>query len=386
MNPTFQKDLESLIQTSGGPHVSVFMPTLRAGDTQQNSIRLKNLLRTAAERLGEWGLRNPEADELLAPAKRLVDDDSFWEHQSDGLALFRSRGLFRTYRLPLAFKELSVVEERFHLKPLFPLLNGDGRFYVLALSLKNVRLIEANRHGGREIDLEAHGVPTSFTEALGPLTRRFSQFHTGTSSKTVSRAPIFHGHGTGEDDLKEEIVQYFRRVDDALANAPIDRRAPFVLAGVEYLLPRYREATKLPNVMDEGLTGNLEGVRTEELRQAAWPIVESLFLEDRRKEAERYRELAGTGLASNQLEVILQAAHDARIETLFTARGVRVWGKYDPEDRQIRIQPEQNGQRNGSEDLIDRAAVQTYLHGGKVFAVEQKEVPEGLAAVAIFRW
>lgn len=382
-----RKEIETLLRTSGGHCVSIFQPTVRAGDTQQNPIRFKNLLRTASERLLERGLRNPEVDELIDPARRLIDDYSFWEHQSDGLALFLSRDMFKTFQLPLSFDELAVVEDRFHVKPLFPLLNGDGRFYVLGLSLKNIRLIEGTRHNAREVDLEGAGVPNSLTEALGDLTRNFSQFQASTSSKTVSRMPIFHGHGTGEDDLKAEIVQFFRRFDDSLSNLPIDRGAPFVLAGVEHLLPRYREASSLPNILEEGLrTGNPEGLRPEELQQAAWEIVEPLFMEDQRREAERYRELAGTGRASSQLDAILPAAHDGRIEVLFTARGVRVWGKYDSESRELHFQEEQEEQRNGSEDLIDRAAIQTWLNGGKVFAVEQKDVPEGMATVAIFRW
>jgi hypothetical protein len=394
MSESFRKDLQTLIQTSGGPCVSLFMPTVRAGDTQQNSIRFKNLLRAAAERLEEKGLRGPEADALLEPAKGLVNDYSFWEHQSEGLAVFRSPSLFRTYHLPLDVRELAVVEDRFHLKPLFPMLSGDGRFYILALSLNKIRLIDANRHGAREIDLAAHGVPASWTEALGELSWDPSRNQVGTSNRAgqagtqgaASPNPAHYGHGSAEDDPKAEIFQYFRRFDDSLTNAPIDQSAPFVLAGVEYLLPRYREASGLPNVMEGGLTGNFDGLRAEELRELAWPIVEPLFLEEQRREGERYRELAGTGRASNQLEEILQAAYDSRIDTLFTARGVRVWGTYDPESRQVRFEPEQNVQTNGSEDLIDLAAVQTYLRGGKVFAVEQKDVPEGMATVAVFRW
>src|SRR4051794_1801229 len=102
-------EIQTLTQTSGGPCVSIFMPTLRTGDTQQNPIRFKNLLRSAEERLAGWGLRNGDSDSLLDPARRLVDDRLFWEHQEDGLALFRSPGVFKTYRLPLALRELSVV-------------------------------------------------------------------------------------------------------------------------------------------------------------------------------------------------------------------------------------------------------------------------------------
>jgi hypothetical protein len=387
MSVIARDEIETLTQTSSGPCVSIFMPTFRSGDTQQNPIRFKNLLRSAEERLQEgWGLRNGDAEALLEPARRLVDDRPFWEHQEEGLALFRSADVFKTYRLPLSLNELSVVEERFHLKPLFPLLSGDGHFYILALTLKNIRLILGSRFNAREVDLG--DIPTSFQEAMGRLSRRYSQFHAGTSAKTVSRSPIFHGHGTGEDDLKAEIVKYFQIVDAGLANLEIDidREAPFVLAGQEHLLPRYREASKLPNILDEGLTGNPDGLSAEELREKAWEIVEPLFQEDRRRATDRFGELRGTGLASTELAEILTAACDGRVETLFTARGVRVWGTYDLEARTASFQEDQEAQQNGNEDLLDRAAVETFLRGGTIYAVEQQEVPEGYAVAAIFRY
>jgi len=369
-------EIQTLIQTSHGPCVSIFMPTLRAGDTQQNPIRFKNLLRSAEERLAGWGLRNGDAEALLDPARRLMDDRAFWEHQEEGLALFRSPDLFKTYRLPLALRELSVVEDRFHVKPLFPLLSGDGHFYVLALSLKSIRLILASRFSAREVDLG--DIPKSFQEAMGGLTRQFSQLQAGT----------FPGHGMAEDDLKAEIVKYFQIVDDGLNHlgVDIDRDAPFVLAGVEHLLPRYREASKLPHVLDEGLTGNVDGWSAEQLRDKAWEIAEPVLLADRRKAAERFGDLRGTGRTSTQLDEILPAAHDGRVDTLFTARGVRVWGSYDPQERAARFQDDQDRQVHGSEDLIDRAAVQTFLNGGTVWAVEQQEVPEGYAVAAVFRY
>src|SRR5688572_15123206 len=121
-----RKDIEPLLRTSGGPCVSIFLPTFRAGGERvQNPIRLKNVVRDVAERLeGDWGMRSPDADKLLEPIKRLVDDNSFWLHQSDGLVLFRSPDLFKSFQLPVQLNELAVVENRFHLKPLYPLMSG----------------------------------------------------------------------------------------------------------------------------------------------------------------------------------------------------------------------------------------------------------------------
>ena len=394
-----RKDIEPLLRTSGGPCVSIFLPTFRAGgERQQNPIRLKNVIRDVAERLEEdWGMRSPDADELLDPVKRLVDDNSFWLHQSDGLALFLSPDTFKSFRLPVQLNELAVVEKRFHLKPLLPLLSGDGdgHFYILSLSRKNIRLLSASRFRVDEIDLESQGVPTSFTEALGDLKQ--IQMQASTSSKTPHRfsmgprgGPIFSAHATGEGNLEADLRNYFERFDDALGKIDVDRKAPVVLAGVEYLLPIYRDvATTFQNICEDALRGNMEVEKAEDLRAAAWEIVEPHFLQERRKAAERFGDLTGSGRSSTDLNEVLPAVHDGRVESLFVARGVRVWGSYDGgENRKITYQSGQGEDRprNGNEDLLDLAAVQTYLNGGKVFVVDQQEVPEGKPLAAIFRY
>lgn len=379
-----REEIQDLVQVSSRPCVSIYMPTVRAGtQTQQNPIRLKNLLRRVSDRLAETGRRETEVAQLLTPLREITDDLAFWQRQNEGLAVFFAPGFLRTVKLPTRVDELALVENRFHLKPLFSLLSGDGQFYILALSLKHIRLIAASRHNTRELEIQ--DVPKSFEEAMGRLTRQYSQFQAGTSSRTVSRMPLFHGHGTGEDDLKAEIVEFFNRADKALLKH-MDRDCPVVLAGVEYLLPRYKETTEHPKVLDEGLTGNAEGLSAEELRDAAWEIVEPVFLEDRRRAAERYGDLLGAGRSSSRYEEVLPAAHDGRVDTLFVARGVRLWGTYDPKSREIRLQEDQTGQLNGGEDLLDLAAVQTFLNGGQVYAVPQQEVPDGHAMAAVFRY
>lgn len=393
-----RKDIEPLLRASGGPCVSIFLPTFRAGgERQQNPIRLKNVVRNVAARLEEdWGMRSPDADELLDPVKRLIDDNSFWLQSSDGLALFRSPDLFKSFQLPVQLNELAVVEKRFHLKPLLPLLSGDGdgHFYVLVLSRKRIRLLGGSRFRIEEIDLERHGVPTTFTEALGELERRQTHMQASTSSKTPHRfsmgprgGPVFSAHGTGEDDLGAELRNFFERFDDALARVDIDRKAPVVLAGVEYLLPIYRDAaTTLQNICEDALLGNMEVEKPEDLHAAAWEIAEPHFLEERRKASERFGDLTGTGRSSTDLNEVLPAVHDGRVDSLFVARGVRVWGTYDGDQRKIVFQEDQAAPRNGNEDILDLAAVQAYLHGGKVFVVDQQEVPEGKSLAAVFRY
>ncbi|MDP8957743.1 MAG: hypothetical protein M3N51_00745, partial [Actinomycetota bacterium] len=210
-------DLEALLQMGEGPCVSLFMPTHRAGpEMRQDPIRLKNLLGEAEQRLGEAGLRAPEARALLEPARKLLDDQQFWRHQSDGLALFVSPGRFHPYRLPLELYDLVVVGERFHIKPLVSLLSGDGRFYLLALSQGEVRLLQGTRYTVGQVELD--GVPESLAEVLRRegLERQL-QFHShGGPRGAGERSAIFHGHGEAEEDAKDDILRFFRQLDRGL--------------------------------------------------------------------------------------------------------------------------------------------------------------------------
>ena len=167
-NPAFE-DLRKLVEAAHPVCLSIYQPAHRAGpDTRshatQDLIRLKNLLRAAADRLTAGGLRPRDAEDLLAPARRLLDDAVFWQYQSDGLAVFLAPGMTRTFRIPIRFEELVVVAPRFHVKPLLPLLTGDGLFYVLALSQNEVRLLAGTRNYMGEVELP--GAPRSLAEAL----------------------------------------------------------------------------------------------------------------------------------------------------------------------------------------------------------------------------
>src|SRR5207237_6867824 len=140
--------------------VSVFLPTYRAGkETLQDSVRLKNLLREAEGQLSAAGVPKLKARELLAPARQLEGRTSFWRHQSDGLALFLAPGFFQYFRLPIQFHEFVLLAEHFEIKPLLPLFTVGGRFHLLSLSQKRVRVFEGTQYGLSELDLP--GVPRS---------------------------------------------------------------------------------------------------------------------------------------------------------------------------------------------------------------------------------
>src|SRR6266446_6844839 len=113
-----KESLQTLMGKQDGPCVSLLMPTDRTGvDRQQDQLSIRRLIREVESLVRARGqLHSAQLEDLLAPIRALLGDESFWLHASDGLAIFRSPTVFRAYRLPVHFKEQVVVSDHFYLK------------------------------------------------------------------------------------------------------------------------------------------------------------------------------------------------------------------------------------------------------------------------------
>ena len=276
-----------------------------------------------------------------------------------------------------------MVAQRFYLRPLAPLRASDGRFYVLALSLNQVRLLEARRGAVRRVSLD--GVPQSFAEALG-----YEQYDSGVQSHTAStsglgRQPaIFHGHGDNDQEkLDKDIVHYFQLVAKGLAGVLEDPQAPLVLAAVEEHFPRYRGANQHPRMLDEGIVGSPERLADHQLYDRAWKIVEPFFLSQRDQALVRYSELKGLGRASSTMSELVPAADQGRVDVLLLDEKTELWGRYDPSSAELEIHAEP---QEGDQDLLDMAAFYTLSRGGEVFTMGAGAVPDGAPAAAVLRY
>jgi hypothetical protein len=187
------------------------------------------------------------------------------------------------------------------------------------------------------------------------------------------------------DQHKTNLRRFFRRVDDALQAQFGGDRAPLVLGAVDYLQPIFRDASRYTALVEGGLDGNPEGLSPPDLHSRAWPIVEPYLTREQALAAERFQELLGARpeLASAGLAEVLAAAHQGRVDTLFVEAGQRQWGTFDPAANQASLHAEQ---APGDEDLLDLAAVQTFLFGGRVYGMEPGRVPGGGPVAAVFRY
>lgn len=375
-----QADLKRLSEAEGEWCVSLYLPTVRAGaEVQQNPIRLKNLMREAAEQLKAVGMRAPDAEKLLEPVQTLLNDADFWRNTSDGLAVFVGPEMFHTFRLPASFEEFVGVRQRFHIKPLLVMLSGDGRFCVLALSQDEIRVLEGTRNSVNEVPVD--GIPSSLADAM-----KYDQHQRTLNRAVQGTRAVYHGGGAPDDaEAKNQILRYFQMVDRGLRDLLAEQTIPLVLAGVDYLLPIYHEANTYCCLLEQGITGNPETWSAKELHRRAWDVVKPYFEQAQADQRALYEEFAGRddGRADNRVVDVVRAAVEGRVATLFVAKGVQKWGVYRGHSHKVHAHPTR---QPGDQDLLDVAAVQTFLSGGTVYVVDQEHVPGGDVLAAVFRY
>jgi len=278
------------------------------------------------------------------------------------------------------------VGKSFDVKPLLPVVNRNGEFYILALSQNQTRLFRASKDTLSEVQLK--DVPTNMGQALridDPQKNLGFQTSTANSGGTGSERPAIH-YGQGvEDDKKELIRRYFQVLDQGLTRQLEDESAPMVLAGVDYLLPIYREVSTYRNLLDEGLVGSPDREDLNEMRELAWKVVEPIFMRNQQEAIDRFLELHGqqNGLASSDLDTAVKAAIAGRVETLIVPLGVQKWGRYDPAADSVIFDTKPTPE---NEDMLNFAAVQTMLNSGNVYAVPMEQFPKKGDVAAIFRY
>jgi hypothetical protein len=369
-DPITLDDIDALLEKRTGPCLSIFLPTARVTrDTDQDRIQLKNFRAEAFDRLmTEHGLRRPDAEALLLPVDEMLEDESFWPYLSDGLAIFLAPDAHFAFRVAEPFAARLALGQRFVLKPLLPLLSGGGAYYVLAISRNEVRLFEGSRQGASEIQIDE--IPKNMAEALRMRGRE------------AERAP--NKQWQGDEGQKALYRKYFLQIDRVLRPLYGSRSEPLVIAGVDYLLPIFREATGYRHLLPVGIPGNPERLSPAEIHAKAWPLVEPLLDAPRREALQRLKSLRGTDRVTDDVSTILGAAFDGRVQTLFLDVETDVYGSFDPQTRETVV--------HGTEaeapdiDLGGLAGRWVYARGGEVYAAAQAEIPDARPLTAIMRY
>ncbi|MEX2307269.1 MAG: hypothetical protein WD738_06730 [Pirellulales bacterium] len=370
MDVVTPSDLHKLVSAESMWCVSIYMPTHPAGrDGQQDPIRLRNLVTTAEQQLHARGMRRQQASGFLKAILKLPHDPASWRKRQQGLAVFCSEKAFAHYWLATPFDEFIAVDKRFHIKRLVPAINASPQFYVLAVSRNRIRLLKLSWQGMEM--LHPKGLPVNIKEALNLQgADRGEQVHSGMLGDLGKEAGVFHGQGGHRDTQKEELVQYFRIINESLRPVLRENSWPLILAGVEYEMAIFREVSDDSHIAEEMLSGNFDYVEDKTLYTQAVPLAQKLYDKQRRQAIAKYRSLADTNLAVDDVEKVVPAACQGRVDTLLVNYRAEKFGRFNTERNRIEFISEEDP----TMDLVELATAQAILHKGNVYGVTPDEL------------
>lgn len=382
-----RNDFIDLSKKKANPFISIYVPTSRQSSDgyKKDQIHLKNQLKDVTSKLEQdYKMESSQIDKLLSPANRLLEDHKFWQNNSDLLACFLSEDGMDLIKVPVEIKDgQNFVGHKPMLLPMLPELSDDGHYYLLLLNLDQIRLYEATRNTIQEILLDPEEVAVSFT-AEEEEDENQKQLH---GQGGVGKAgAMYHGHAGGSDEEKKvTILNYFHRMTNMLEPKLNNNPLPLILAGVDYLIPIFNEATKYNHLLEGHVSGAFGEKDMMTLHQKSWELVAPHFEKERLKRKETFEQKSADGLAlSNDKLKIIKAALTGGVDTLLVNTNHKhLFGTYDPENHQIATSDKQE---NGQHCLIDEAAAKTVEFKGKVYMVKEENMPESAQVAAILRY
>lgn len=382
MDPFGREHLKELLEAREPPAISIYLPTRRTtSEWEADRLRYRAAVDKARELL-DSDVEAPSKRDLLDGLEDLLGDQEFWLHQSDGLAVFRSPGFSRLFRLPVDLPELVVVAPSFHTRPLLQLLQAPDRYWILALSQKDVSLWEGTSMGLRRVELGA--IPGSLIDAVSKYVDYEEEtFH---SSMGSGGRASYHGHGAGRDSLEWEVEHFLRKVDEGLRERVGSDGSPVILAGVESEVSAFRSVSKLKRLADEAIKGNVSHWNADKLLKAAQPIVDKLASRQVDEALRLWESAHGPGKTEMDLANTARLAVAGRVRLVMTERDRRVWGHIDRATGAIEVLAE-NGDDPASDavDLLDEVAEIVILHGGHALAVSGDRMPTETGIATVLR-
>jgi hypothetical protein len=120
--------------------------------------------------------------------------------------------------------------------------------------------------------------------------------------------------------------------------------------------------------------GYADGYDLDELQLEAWAMASLYFSRARRKAVDRYYQFWHTLRASNITRTIVSAARRGTVDVLFLSEDLLKTNPVDPASGDA-VVPSRSSTRE--EDLLNLAAIDTFLGGGAVTPCPQTRFPGG---------
>ncbi len=342
-----RQDILTLESMRNYPCLTITLPTHRtAPENRQDSIRLKNLTRQAAERLTDE-VGKHEAATMLQSLEQLADSIDH-TYNLEGLALFVSADVARAERLPCSLPERVIIDESFFTRDLVYALNRSPHYWVLVLSEQPTRLFEA------------------FRDDLHELTNgAFPMFHTGPGGeRSLPNDPAINASRFRDEHHRI----FFRTIDQSLTTVLASADLPVVVVGVDRWLSFFNEVTGNAAKIIATFTGNYDRASSHELGKLVWPLVQEKMAERCATVLDELDVAVGGQRSASTLGEVWRCAQEGRGATLVVEESYHEAAALD--ETGLRLLPRGDGVgRSDLDDAVDEVIATVLAKGGRVVFV-----------------
>ena len=377
-------DLLRLAKVRGSNLISVFLPTTSKSDgesVKRDQLAFKNQVNAICEYLSRRGLSPGDINELVMPLSARLDDQDFWNNQSSGLAIFLGTGFFEEYRLPISFKPAFCVSTGFLVWPLMRLLQDNGSFYLLSLGKGKIKLYEASRYEIKRMQIREFDEIRMEAVVGADFVQKNLQYRSPPGQQSQA---IYHSHGEGREDQGVEMKKFFRAVSKIVDLHIKNHDSPLMLAGLDHHVSLFKNVYHPPNLMAGYLPVNPESKELSWLHTQAWSYVKDIYKKKKLAGLAKFNRTMNTGKTELEIERILPAAFQGKIDTIFIRNGLEIWGIYNPVKNTVRVDDHQT---SSNVSLINLLTLRVIEKGGDVFILDEDELPDGfLDMYALFRY
>jgi len=376
MHATAKDDLLRLLRQRSAPCVSIYMPTHRSyPDRQQDALRFRNLVDEAEQELRQR-TTIAMSRALMARFRGLLDDDVFWTHRLDGLAVLGSPDTFEVFDLQQSVTERAVVAESFDVTPLVRITQSADQFHVLALQQESVALYQGNRD---HLDcIEPEGVPLSGRDLL--MMEAPPAPH---QDEPINGNPP-SGLAGVLGDAKMELDRFYRALDRAVfAQLSRDSRSPLVLAGLPELQAVFRSVSRNPHLVSEGISRGALMQIDEAFIHDAWKCVEPHYQKRLEQIVNDYHVAKARNRAASDVRGVARAIASDRVGILMVEANRVIPGLFATITGQILLIDDRS---QTGPDLLAAFVEAVLQTDGTAIVVPKDRMPTETGVAAIYRF
>lgn len=372
---------EIIFNQNKGPFISIYQTSERDGSSnKQDLIKFKNAMKEVENSLK----KEYDEDVIMKRMKPLIDlydDRIFWNNVGEGVAVLSDAEDTIVYKLKRPVKELAIVSDSFHIKPLIRNFQSADRYHLLGISRDEFQLFEGNRYGFKRVDL-GEDTPTTLDEILG---KQLTEPHLNVGAYGgVGSTPMFHGHGGKKEEVEIDTEKFFKYVDKFILDEYSSKeRIPLVLVTLNEHQGEFRKISRNKYLLDEGINLNFEALDKEQLKETFWEILEPLYIKRTKELVDRFETSRAQDLGSSDLVQVAKASVENRIDTILIEADMEIGGHLDKETGDI---TEGRITKPDFDDLLDDIGEMVLKNNGEVIILPRERMPSDTGVAAIYRF